>query len=99
MSKEKSIEKILFLEVPRTNKYNMGDLDKVIKKFNEESDEIREAIEMYEFNKNEENYNHIAEELFDGIQMCVKLLEYYNIDIRKANRKHIEKLKGRGICL
>lgn len=72
MNKEKEIEKILFLEVPRTSKYALNTTDKIIKKLNEE---------------------------FDEIQTCVKVLEHFGIDIKKANKKHIEKLKGRGICL
>ena len=96
---EKSIEKIIYLEVPRTNKYQLKTTDKVIKKLTEEFNEIREAVEMFEFNKNDDNLQHIAEECFDGIQTCIKVLEHYGIDIRKANKKHITKLKDRGICL
>lgn len=99
MSKEKAVEKILYLEVPRTSKYALNTTDKVIKKLNEEFNEIKEAVEQYEFFNDEDELQHIAEECFDGIQTCVKVLEHFGIDIRKANKKHIEKLKGRGICL
>lgn len=99
MTNDKAIEKIICIEVPRTRNKGVETLDKLIKKFNEEFEEIREAIEMYEFNKNEDNFKNIEEECMDGIQMCVKILEYYRADIKRANTNHKEKLKGRGICL
>lgn len=61
-----------------------------VRKFNEESFELTEAIFDYEFtgiSDNKEVLNHIAEEIADVLVMVFQFLKYY-----KINQKEVAKI-------
>lgn len=65
---------------------------KIQKKLKEESKELVEAID-------EADYEHISEETFDLIQVCVRslvLLEKKNMNLTALNHRHNQKLMKRG---
>ena len=65
----------------------------ILNKFKEESNELIEAIE------GDDPVQHQLEEIFDNIQVCINFLDHLsknkNIDIEKAAKNHIQKLRGR----
>lgn len=66
--------------------------DKVKAKLQEESKELIEAIE-------EKSLNHIAEEVQDLVQVCIRvfvLLAKKNMNLVQLNRQHNRKLVKRG---
>lgn len=75
------------ISVPNTKD---EDLKFLMDKLDEEVQEVKQAI----MNKDKIN---LGEECFDLIQVSVKLMEFFNIDISYDNYRHIEKLKERGL--
>jgi len=66
--------------------------DKVKLKIQEESKELIEAIE-------ENNFLHIAEEVQDLVQVCIRvfaLLKKENLNLEQLNMRHNRKLVKRG---
>lgn len=66
--------------------------DKILSKLNEESEELIEAIE-------ERNLMHIAEEVQDLVQVCIRvfaLLKKKNMNLKQLNHRHNKKLVNRG---
>ena len=65
---------------------------KIKEKLKEEYKELQEAIE-------EADYEHISEETFDLIQICIRaliLLAKDNMNLTELNRRHNKKLENRG---
>ena len=76
-----------------TNENNEKDTwDKVKDKLEEEYKELMEAID-------EKNFLHIAEEVQDLIQVCIRvfiLLKKENLNLEQLNMRHNRKLVKRG---
>lgn len=75
------------LTIPNTKD---EDLKFLMDKMDEEVQEVKQAI----MNK---DFVNIGEECFDLIQVSVKLMEFFNIDIPYDNYRHCVKLKERGL--
>ncbi|KFX56059.1 hypothetical protein FDC50_06865 [Clostridium botulinum] len=77
----------------KTNEYNQKDnWDSIRKKLKEEYKELDEAI-------GESDLCHIAEEVQDLIQICIRvlvLLAKKNMNLIELNRRHNNKLINRG---
>ncbi|MBN3352672.1 hypothetical protein CF087_18770 [Clostridium botulinum] len=69
-------------------------LENFVDKLQEEVTELKEAVE----DKN--NTNHIAEEAWDCLQMCVEILDKleskHNVNLKASLNKHHKKIKERG---
>lgn len=71
---------------PTVSSQNLSDFDTVQKL-------LEECIELgYAINSK----TNIDEEVFDVLQMCINIINKYNIDINKSNLKHQSKLLKRG---
>lgn len=88
--------KLKFMQLGKkleTNEDNEKDTwDKIKVKLDEESKELIEAIE-------EKNFLHVAEEVFDLCQVCIRvfaLLKKENLNIEQLNMRHNRKLVKRG---
>lgn len=80
-------ENIKTHESNRTDSY-----EKVSRKLNEEYEELQEAIK-------EDDDFHIAEEVFDLIQVCIRILVILvkkGFDLTQLNNRHNKKLVTRG---
>lgn len=88
--------KLKFMQLGKnleTNENNEKDTwDKVKDKLEEEYKELMEAID-------EKNFLHIAEEVQDLIQVCIRvfiLLKKENLNLEQLNMRHNRKLVKRG---
>ena len=88
--------KLKFMQLGKnleTKEDNTEDVwDKVKAKLEEEYKELIEAIE-------EKNFLHVAEEVFDLCQVCIRvfvLLKKENLNLEQLNMRHNRKLIKRG---
>lgn len=87
------LEFMVLKDNPLDGDSNINDTwDRIIDKFKEESSELEIAI-------NDGDRTHIAEEVQDVIQICIRimmLLVKEKYDLIQFNRRHIKKLVKRG---